>query len=93
MVYPLPFHVVSDLAPEVHSQFPSYHIPLTTSLRAEGLVKIVEEEEPTKIEVTKDGKIVAKAAVTVDGTWQKRGHSSRVGVVFVIAVRTGQVLD
>ncbi|XP_065051289.1 uncharacterized protein LOC135680963 [Rhopilema esculentum] len=32
-------------------------------------------------------------AVTVDGTWQKRGHSSRVGVVFVISVRTGQVLD
>ncbi|XP_065056243.1 uncharacterized protein LOC135684535 [Rhopilema esculentum] len=60
---------------------------------AEQHFKIVEEEEPTKIEVMQDGKKIAKVAVTVDGTWQKRGHSSRVGVVFVISVRTGQVLD
>ena len=60
---------------------------------AEQLFKTVEEEEPTKIEVMQDGKKVAKVAVTVEETWQKRGHSSRVGVIFVISVRTGQVLD
>lgn len=32
-------------------------------------------------------------AVTVDGTWQRRGHASKIGVVFVISVRTGEVLD
>ena len=60
---------------------------------AERLRQIVEEEEPSKVQVLKDGKKGAKVAVTVNGTWQKRGHSSRVGVVFVISVRTGQVLD
>ena len=29
----------------------------------------------------------------VDGTWQKRGHTSKIGVVFVICVQTGEVLD
>ena len=34
------------------------------------------------------------ASVSVDGTWQKRyGHSSLLGVVFVLAVETGEVLD
>lgn len=32
-------------------------------------------------------------SVTVDGTWQKRGHSSKIGVVFIISVKTGEVLD
>ena len=36
---------------------------------------------------------MAKVAVTVDGTWQKRGHSSKIGVVFVISVATGEILD
>ena len=36
---------------------------------------------------------VANVAVTVDGTGQKRGHSSKIGVVFVISVDTGEILD
>ena len=36
---------------------------------------------------------VASVAVTVDGTWQKRGHSSKIGVIFVISVDTGEILD
>ena len=37
---------------------------------------------------------VFPVAVTVDGTWQKRyGYSSLHGVVFVMAVETGEVLD
>ena len=30
--------------------------------------------------------------VTVDGTWQKRGHTSLFGIVVAIAWKTGQVL-
>ena len=37
--------------------------------------------------------VVANVSVTIDGTWQKRGHSSRIGVTFVISVDTGEVLD
>lgn len=36
---------------------------------------------------------VAEVAVTVDGTWQKHGHSSKIGVIFVISVDTGEILD
>ena len=36
---------------------------------------------------------VAKAAVSVNGTWQKRGHSSKIGVVFAVSVRTGEILN
>ena len=31
--------------------------------------------------------------MTVDGTWQRRGHNSKNGVVFVISMETGEVLD
>ena len=40
-----------------------------------------------------DNNEILQAAVTVDGTWQKRGHSSKIGVVFVISVDTGEILD
>ena len=60
---------------------------------ADRLKQIILEEEPENIECDKDGNIIAHVAVTVDGTWQKRGHSSKIGVVFVISVRTGKVLD
>ena len=32
-------------------------------------------------------------AVTVDGTWQRRGHMSKIGVVFVMSVVIGDILD
>ena len=34
-----------------------------------------------------------RIAVTIDGTWMKRGFSSLYGVVFVITWQTGQVVD
>ena len=37
--------------------------------------------------------MIANVPVTVDGTWQKRGHTSKIGVVFVLSVETGEVLD
>ena len=50
-------------------------------------------ENPGNIEVTDKDKLIAKVGVTVDGTRQKRRHSSKMGVVFVISIDTGEVLD
>ena len=36
---------------------------------------------------------VEDIAVSFDGTWAKRGHTSLYGVVFVLSVDTGEVLD
>ena len=57
------------------------------------LLKITKAEEPSKVIRLEGGQEVAQVAVTVDGTWQKRGHSSKIGVVFIISVRTGEVVD
>ena len=40
-----------------------------------------------------DESSVTDAAVSFDGTWAKRGFTSLTGVVFVISVDTGEVLD
>ena len=55
--------------------------------------KIIESEEPESIEVDDVRTTIARCAVTVHGAWQKCGHSSRSGVVFILSVRTGEVLD
>ena len=60
---------------------------------SEKLIEITEKEEPFQIQFDDSGRKIANVGVTVDGTWQKRGHSSRIGVVFVMSVRTGAVLD
>ena len=44
----------------------------------------LEKEDPTS---------AVPVAVSVDGTWQKRGFSSKNGVVFVIAIGTGEIID
>ena len=54
---------------------------------------IIETEEPENITIDEAGNTIASVAVTVDGTWQKRGHTSKIGVVFILSVRTGEVLD
>ena len=51
----------------------------------------VSIERPDDIE--EDGEdTIAHVSVTVDGTWQERGHSSKIGVVLVISVDTGEIL-
>ena len=52
----------------------------------------IATERPQDID-DEDDSTIARVAVTVDGTWQKRGHSSKIGVVFVISVDTGEILD
>ena len=51
----------------------------------------IEKNPPENIVLCNE-KSVAKVAVTVDGTWQKRGFSFKIGVVF-LSVDTGKVLD
>ena len=41
----------------------------------------------------KDENNTVDAAVSFDGTWAKRGFTSLTGVVFVISVDTGEILD
>ena len=59
---------------------------------AERITQKISEENPEQVKETKYGTL-AYIAVTVDGTWQRRGHSSKNGVVFIISMDTGEVLD
>ena len=52
------------------------------------LRNLLKAENP---EVT--DKSLEDIAVSFDGTWAKRGHTSPFGVVFVLSVDTGEVLD
>ncbi|GFT86125.1 uncharacterized protein TNCV_3257271 [Trichonephila clavipes] len=47
-------------------------------------------EEVRKLKNTSD---VAECGVSVDGTWQRRGHSLLNGCVSVLSIDTGKVLD
>jgi len=68
---------------------------LSETIMAEAAKKTFQTimaKDPDQIIVI-NGKEVAKIAVTIDGTWQRRGYSSKYGVVFVISADTGLVLD
>ncbi|GFW67701.1 uncharacterized protein TNCV_3445731 [Trichonephila clavipes] len=47
-------------------------------------------DEVRKLKNTSD---VVECGVSVDGTWQRRGHSSLNGCVAVLSIDTGKVLD
>ena len=55
----------------------------------EKLHQIIKDEECDQHEEND----IFDVAVGFDGTWAKRGFSSLIGVVFVISVITGEVLD
>ena len=57
------------------------------------LHNLTVESYPAGVNVAPGGGIIANVAVTVDGTWQKRGPTSKIGIVFVLSVETGEVLD
>lgn len=54
---------------------------------------VLTKQYNSEMILIEDGFEVAEVAVSVDGTWQKQGHSSKIGVVFVIAIKTGEILD
>ena len=55
--------------------------------------RLLSSCSPDDIELDPNGVMIAQVAVTLDGTWQKRGHSSKHGVVYLLSVDTGEVLD
>ena len=57
------------------------------------LLNKISQDYPEDIVIDENSRMIAKTATTVDGTWQRRGHCSKIGVVFVLAVSTGEVLD
>jgi hypothetical protein len=69
----------------------SSHVEQVMKDASERLRKKISVEQPDNIESSEID--IAHVAVTVDGTWQKRGHSSKIGVIFVISVDTGEILD
>ena len=59
------------------------------AIRLKDITKI---KDSNKVKIAANGQEIAEVAGSVDGTWQKRGHSSKIGVVFVLSIRTGEVL-
>lgn len=78
--------------PPPPTKFASY----TTRL-LDAAATVVSESMARACEEIKDEKHRSdehqEIAVTVDGTWMKRGHSSLHGVVILISADTGKVLD
>ena len=50
------------------------------------------DEKPENIKII-NNKMVAAVVVSIDGTWQRRGHCSKNRSVFLISIITGEVLD
>ena len=58
----------------------------------ERLHNLLSNENADNMEEIGDYTVV-KAAVSIDETWQKRRHSSKIGAVFAVSVRTGEIQD
>ena len=95
---------VMDLpAPIVRKDFNNINIFIETEatkkakecLREAGqrLHNLTVDIYPEDVNFAPGGDIIANVAVTVDGTWQKRGHTSKIGIVFLLSVETSEVLD
>ena len=54
---------------------------------------IFAKKEPENIKIGGKENVIGNVSVTVHGTWQKHGHSFKIGIVFAISVWTGEVLD
>lgn len=78
--------------PPPPTKFNSYNARLleaTASVASKSLARASEELRVESQEIDE----ALDVAVTVDGTWMKRGHSSLHGVVTAISADTGKVLD
>ena len=89
-----------DLPPPIHNKLYSRvlkNLKIKSEKAAEKIIKeaadrLLSSCSPDDIEVDLNGVMTARVAVTLDGTWQKRGHSSKHGFVYLY-VDTGEVLD
>ena len=71
---------------------------IINALEAEAKVEMKQAAERLREPILEengcqDNNSAVDAAVSFDGTWAKRGFTSLTGVVFVISVDTGEVLD
>ena len=80
--------------PSGKSTFVEYHqlIVEKSQLHVEDSLKCAREEVRQFYGAVSESEIVY-CLVSVDGTWQKCGHQSLLGAVYVIEYRTGKVLD
>ena len=74
------------------STFYCHHQAMCTSIESVAK-RSMEEAVKHVLEVNNVAEFPSRIAVTVDGTWMKRGFSSLYGVVFVVSWQTGQVVD
>ena len=75
---------------EIPAVAEAYKCMSDASLRIKEFIRL---KNPDKSEIDEEGRELFNVAVTVGGTWQKRGHTSKIGVVFVESVDTGRILD
>ena len=91
-----------NLPPPVNSNAYAFHLrAVEKAAKEEGMKCMLSAvsrvktaaltKEPELIREDADGAV--PVAISIDGTWQRRGYSSRYGAVFVISVDTGEVLD
>ena len=81
-------------APSSKSTFVEYHqlIGEKSQLHVEDSLKCAREEVRQFYGAVSESEIV-DCLVSIDGTWQKRGHQSLLSAVYVIEYQTGKVLD
>lgn len=73
------------------SQVMQQEAEIKMSQAAKRIRKLVLEKNPNADKQDKDGAI--PVTISIDGTWHKRGYSSKYGVVIAILVDTGEVID
>ena len=86
------FSVLGLPKPMARSTFYTHHKSMCVAIKS--IAKQSMANAATKVlKVNDDADHPERIAVTVDGTWMKRGFSSLHGIVFILSWQTGQVLD
>ena len=85
--------LMNILPPSSKSTFVEYHqlIEEKSQLHVENSLKRAREEVRQFYGAISESEIV-DCLVSIDGTWQKRGHQSLLGAVYVIEYQTGKVM-
>lgn len=86
------FYLLNLPSPPV--EFEHYNDILLKSLEEVAEESMVSTtKEAIQCNFDEDGNSSNNLSIGLDGTWQKRGHTSLNGVVSVSGIDTGQILD
>ena len=85
MASPMTKKIYDSLASDIHLAY--------VGASQESMLKASEEIKCRIIGTDSPGEMVADSDVLLDGTWQKRGHSSVNGIVMAISKETGKCVD